>query len=257
MQLQEALDELRGSILRDVSSLKTGPPDQYWTDDALVLYIDEAQRRFARRSFCLRDSTTPQVTQVVLSSKVGGTPVNTYSLDPSVIFVVSARHQDDAWDMMRTSHTIPFDATNVFIDWFDFSNQVNPSHPVAFSTDEGIDLDSDHAIMLRVFPDPDTDEDGKIINLRTVRVPLNALSVDALDQDLEIPIDYQLDMLEWAAWRALRNWDIDAEDRKKAESHKARFEDAVREARKEARRKIFQQITWQFGRNGFSYSRRI
>jgi hypothetical protein len=41
-----------------------------------------------------------------------------------------------------------------------------------------------------------------------------------MDATFETPEDYDLDVLEWAAWRALRNWDLDAEDRTKADQHK-------------------------------------
>jgi hypothetical protein len=68
VKLEDALDELRGSILRDASSLKTGRQDSYWTDASLIRYINEAHSRFARLSLCIRDDTTPEVTQVQLAA---------------------------------------------------------------------------------------------------------------------------------------------------------------------------------------------
>jgi hypothetical protein len=63
-------------------------------------------------------------------------------------------------------------------------------------------------------------------------------------------------MLEWAAYRALRNWDVDAEDRKKADDHKKRFEEAIKECWREAENmKMFKPVTWAFGQGGFSYIR--
>lgn len=251
MLLSEALDELRGSILRDVTHKKSGPPDQYWSDLALVMYIDEAQRRFARRTFCLRDDMNPEVTQFSIMSGV-----DRYSLHPKVVFVQSARIEGDPKDLSRITHDTSFIPSDNQADVFTAAVIDRPSHPIAFSTDEGIDLDNDHAMTFKLYPTPDDATDGMAINLRVSRLPLVDLTLDTLDKPLEIPVDYQLDMLEWAAWRALRNWDIDAEDRSKAVQHRARFDEAVREARRDILRKIFQPVKWRFGEAAFSYIRR-
>lgn len=91
-----------------------------------------------------------------------------------------------------------------------------------------------------------------MIYLRVARLPLAAFTVDQLDAECEIADDYQLDMLEWAAWRALMNSDIDGH-RSDAKDHKARFEEAVRMVRKDVLRKIRAPIRFQFGHNGFTW----
>ena len=254
MNLQDGLDELRGALLRDTSALKSGPPDHFWQDSNLIRYIDDAQKRFARLSLCLRDSTTPQVTQVVL---VGDGATDTYTLDPSVLFVVSARHQDDGKDLVRLTHPSSVGTGNIFTETYDFAAYPVSGKPSMFTTDEGFDSDNDSAIRMRFFGMPldqtgDT-ETGKIVYLRTIRKPLVSLCIDTLDTELEIPSDYQLDMLEWAAYRALRNLDVDGEDRKKADAHKARFEEAIKECKKDIRRKLWQPEMWAFGGSGFTY----
>lgn len=245
MNLKDALDELQGNILRDRSDLKTGPDDSFWSSRQLIGYINEAQKRFARRSYCLRDDTTPLVTQVKLRDGA-----MQYVLHASVFFVVSARVAGNAFDMKRIAHSQYVTDTNEFF----FDSAVVPSSaPVAFSTDEGIALERGHSIEFNVYPTPDATVDGTLINLRVVREPLYAFSSVDLQKEFEIPEAYQLDMLEWAAWRSLRNWDIDAEDRKKAKEHRDRFDEAVAEARSEAMRKAFTPVTWLFGQGGFSY----
>lgn len=250
MNTQESLDELRNSLLRDISTLKSGPPDHYWPDETLILYLNDAQRRFARMSLCIRDDTTPDVCQIVL---ISGTDI--YGLHPSVISVTSARHQDNTQDLRRVQHATAVNFSNVDVDITEMALVQTPGKPTSYSTDEGLDPADSHATRLRLFGVPtdsanDT-ETGKIVYLRTIRKPIEKLSIKKLDAELEIPEDYHLDMLEWAAYRALRNLDIDAEDRAKATAHKTRFEEAIAECKAEVKRKMFQPLSWSFGAAGY------
>jgi len=254
VNLQDGLDELRTAILRDATALKSGPADHFWQDTNLIRYIDDAQKRFARLSLCIHDSTTPAVTQVTL---VGDGATDTYTLDPSVLHVISARHQDDSKDLVRMNHNASVGANNTFTESYDFSLYPVSGKPSMFTTDEGFDPNTDHAIQMRFFGMPldqsgDT-ETGKIVYLRTIRKPLLTLDLSQLTTDFEIPSEYHLDMLEWAAYRALRNVDIDGEDRTKAEAHKKRFEEAIIECKRDIKRKKWQPIQWGFGNNGFTY----
>jgi len=254
VDLQTGLDELRSGLLRDTSALKSGPPDHFWQDANLVRYIDDAQRRFARLSLCLRDSTTPAVTQVVL---VGDGQTDTYQLDPSVLFVVSARHQNQQKDMVRMQHPSSVGTQNTFTETYDFNRYPVSGEPTMYTTDEGFDPDNDHAINMRFFGMPldleGATQTGKIVYLRTIRKPLVTLDLTQMATEFEIPSDYHLDMLEWAAYRALRNIDIDGEDRTKAEAHKKRFEEAIAECKRDIRRKLWQPEMWGFGGNAFTY----
>ncbi len=82
--------------------------------------------------------------------------------------------------------------------------------------------------------------------------PVIKFSLDDLDAHPEIPEDYHLDLPEWGAWRALRNWDIDGEDRAKAEAHQKRFNDAIMECKRDTLRKTWTGLRWITGQNGFS-----
>lgn len=247
MKLDECLAELRTNLLRDASTLKSGPPDHYWSDETLVRYIEDAHRRFARRALCLRDDTTAEVVQVVLSAGV-----DIYSLHESILRVTSARHEDAQTDLVRITHLLQFSFSNPSVDITDFVTSGDSGQPQRFATDEGVQVDDAHQVRMLFDPAPDATQAGKLVNLRVVRLPLAKLTLDKTDAVPEIPEDWHLDMLEWAAYRALRNWDEDAEGRAKAQQHKDRFEEAVKECLKEVQdRKMYQPVTWKFGFGGY------
>lgn len=247
MDLTALLDELRVNLLTDDAQLASGPSDQLWSDDALIRYINDAQNRFARKTLILRDDRTPDVVEVALV-----TSTTTYDLHPSVLSVASARFNTDTVDLGRVGRSIISQLYNEPTDVFDLSSvgTYSPGRPRAIATDETLSADAPGSLVLRVWPPPSSTEDGLLVYLRVARKPLELFSLDKMDKECEIPDDYQLDMLEWAAYRALRNSDIDghAED---AEKHKTRFEESIKECLKEVRQKLFAPIAWQFGRGGW------
>lgn len=248
MTLADLLDELRNTILRDIAA------PFLWQDGTLVRYIDDAQRRFARRTLCLRDKTTPDATQITLE-----TGVESYALHPSVIAVLSARYHEDTADLARVGHDQVSGALAPDTLWFDINEVMGfpPGRPRAILTDEQVDTETagKAAISLRIYPAPTIDENGNIVYLRVARLPMVAFTESNLSAVCEIPEDYQLDMLEWAAYRARRTYDADGGEPARAEGHKARFEEAVKEAQTEMKRKLFAPMKWGFGRNGFTHSR--
>lgn len=248
MNLEELLGELRTNILRDDAELASGPSDTLWTDDSLVLYINDAQKRFARRTLSLRDSTTPEVVEVALVSGIA-----TYALNASVLAVVSARFDTDTHDLTRVGRAVLAIVRPEDNVWFDSNNiaAMTPGRPRAFSTDEGLEADS-KAVMLTVYPTPTDAEDGLLLNLRVARLPLVDFSIDKLNVESEIDEMYQLDMLEWAAFRALRNSDIDGHS-SAAKDHEKRFNDAAQEVLKDIRRKMRAPMRFEFGRGGFAW----
>lgn len=256
MQLDELLDEVRSNILRDASALLEGPADNLWTDESLVRYLNDAQRRFARRTMCLRDGTTPECCEVTLE-----TGVTDYALHPSVLAVMSLRNEDSEQDTPRSKHSLISGAqrpdTEPYGSWSVNAAAIT-GMPQTWDTDEQLDPDGNsrlQVVHLRVYPKPSAAENGKRVFIRVVRLPLVPLVVSQLSAHPEVPEDYHLDLLEWVAYRALRNWDVDGEDRAKSKDHKARFEEAITEATQEAKRKLFAPHIWQFGGGGFDYER--
>jgi hypothetical protein len=258
MNLGEQLNELRFNVLRDRSDLIAGDSDSLWSDETLLLYIKDAERRFARQSLILRDSTTPQATQVRLKSGV-----QEYALHPSVIGVLSAQYTDPIsktpYDLQRSGHALVTQAAPVEVTFFDplnpYSSMLPPGAPLAYFTDETLVYARQTRVTFNVYPIPSDNEDGQIVPLRVVRLPTTGYGRDCLDRESELPEDYQLDVLEWAAYRAQRTYDADAGAPTSADQHKAAFEDAVTQAKREAKRKMFVGTSIAYGANGFSWTR--
>jgi len=254
VNLTELLDELRSNILYDRSDRVAGGDPYLWSDATLVRYINEAQRRFARRALVIRDNSSA-VTTVTLVEGQGE-----YVLDPSVLAVLSAKLTGDNADLARAGHSA-FD-TYVVPDTYFFDpaqlTTLAPGKPLAFSTDETLaedDSGSVSVVSLRVYPTPSADYDGETIRLRLIRLPIDKLVPTGLSAVPEIPEDYHLAMLDWAAYLALRIVDTDAGNAKRADEFRMSFEAHVMDAKREMMRKIFAPTQWGFGRNGFSWER--
>jgi hypothetical protein len=255
MQLSDLLDELREGILHDVSNQIAGVSDQLWTDKRLIRYINEAQYRFARLSFCIRDNTTPDCCQFLLR-----TGVEQYELHPSILAVISARIDGDQADLARAGHSALDAHRNPDPYFFDPSSvgTLPPGKPLAFSTDEALVVDDDgepNAIKLKMYPIPSATYNARIVRLRVVRLPLNDLTPANLAAHPEIPRAHHMDMLDWAAYLALRKVDVDAGLMDRAQVFKKTFEDNAKLAKRDLEQKIFQPMQWGFGRNGFSWER--
>ena len=254
MRTDELLSELRHHILRDVSDQVAGASDYLWSDNGLINYINQGQTRFARQTKCLRDATTPAICQFTTLS---GQPF--YTLDPHVISILSIRMTGDNADLARAGHSDLDTYRQPDTYFFDPSqlSQMPPGKPVAWTTDESVTQDTG-AIQLRLYPVPLTPYAGIIGNMRVARLPLVPLSISAPDVAPEVPEEHHMDILNWAAYLALRGVDLDvagggAWDR--AKEFRAAFDDAVRDMKKDAQSKMFRPLQWAFGRNGFSYER--
>jgi hypothetical protein len=251
MNLQNLVDELRDNILYD-RGLSTGADDKLWSDATLVRYINEAQRRFARRSFVIRDATTSEVCNLTLVE--GQT---SYVLHPAVLAVLSARLEDTNVDLARFGHSDFATNTSPTPMLWDPGVVTAPTgRTAAFSTDEQLSEDDDgtmSTVTMRVYPTPRAADDGVIIKLRVIRMPLDDLTVNSMAAIPEIPIDHHIDMLDWAAYLALRIMDTDAGNIARAEKFAASFEAHVNAARNLILKKLFAPQQWGFGRGGWSW----
>lgn len=230
MTLEDLLDELRDNLLRDVSTaVDQESAGELWTDRTLIRYINDAHEKFAARALCLRDATTPAVTQITL---VAGQ--QHYTLDSRVRAVLSARMAPDrrlgrtsyGFGLTGSQELAPATAT---IEW------ARTGLPEVFFTDYQTD-------SIGFYPTPSTTEAGLVVQMQVARLPLSPLTQQGLTVEPEIPGEYHLDMLEWAAWRALRNHDTDAENMNKASAHKTRFEDALKELEKRVKQQMAQEF---------------
>ena len=284
MTLDDLLDTLRRDILHDRSDQVAGDNDALWSDTTLIRYIDEAQRRFARRSLCIRDGTSAVTRFTTVPYQ------QDYALDPSVITVYSARslgngvwyngvyvpgyyttadppvyvpttptllQYPDKIDLGRGSHAgrYKYDVADTY--FFDVNNlsTLNPGKPLVFDTDEfNVDTGgSAGGVSVRLYPMPDATYSGNVIQMRVSRMPATRLTPATLQAVPEIPEDYHLDMLDWAAYLALRIVDHELGDAERAAEFRQSFEAHVEEARTEIQRKNFAPQPWGFGGNAFSY----
>jgi hypothetical protein len=252
MNLGEQLEELRVNILHDRSDLIAGDSDSLWTDETLLRYIGDGERRFARRTLILRDSTTPEVVRVKLKSGV-----TTYPAHASVLSVLSAKYHTDTWDLKRSGHgVIEQQSPQEFLSFDPTAGYTTPpGAPLAFYTDETLVFARQGGVTVSVYPEPGADEDGKYLYMRVIRLPMTSYGSDCLDKCSEIPEDYQLDVLEWAAYRAQRGFDSDAGAPTSADAHKKAFDEAVQSAIKEMKQKTFANTGLRFGGNGFTWTR--
>lgn len=255
MTLGDLLQLLRGSILNDRTDRTGGSSDYLWEDETLVTFINEAQRRFAVRGLVLRDGTTPAATEVELVSGV-----STYILHPSVLAVISARPSTTQADLRRVGHSLlnayRAPATDTWADPAHYTGLPN-GPALAFSTDEELSYDDGNTlsvVTMRVYPTPAPAQDGLKLKLRVVRKPLESFSVSDLAAQPEIPEDHHIEMLDWAAYLALRIVDDDAGAPKRAAEFAASFESHVVEAKNTAMRKMFAPTQMGFGRAGFTWS---
>lgn len=252
MTLHDLLDELASGMLRDRSDMMSGPEDYLWSDEQLVKYINEAEGILARKGLVIRDASTPSVVEVALADGI-----SQYTLHPSVLAVISAKFPADVGDLARAGHSALNSYHHPDPLFFDPSqlSVLPPGKPLAFATDEQLDKRSGKTgvVSMRVYPEPNADYDGGIIHLRTVRKPLKALTVDDLEASPEVPEEYHLGLLDWAAYRALRNIDSDAGAVEKADKYKSEFEAMIAQARTDSLRKLFAPLQWGFGRSGFTW----
>lgn len=254
MNLAEQLQELRVNILRDFSTQVSGASDQLWTDDALISYIKDAESRWFRGTMMLRDADTPSITQVTLQ-----TGVSRYLLDPTVLSVLSARYNADTTDLARVGRSLVSEGTIAEAPFFDPNaySALTPGRPRAFSTDELLVFEMKQRTSLTLYPAPTAAENGLKLYLRVARNTTRSyvLGGEAMNSESEVGDDYSLDVLEWAAYRALRNHDVDAGDPTDAATHKTAFEDAIEKCKDALRARLISNSSFTFGLNGFTWTR--
>lgn len=228
MKVAEMLEELRESILRDTTdALSADEVDLLWTDRALLRYLNDGYFRFCERSRILEDATTPEVCEVALVADQ-----KSYPLHKSILHVASATFEGKALKLasMAAAHNEPDEVSHVTPNM-----ALSYRGVTAFLPDYNVGT-------FYVLGAPSADESGKVVNLRVNRLPLEPISESTINTVPEVPEQYHLDIIEWAAFRALRNHDADAEFMAKASAHSTRFERAVEEARETHRRRTFTGI---------------
>lgn len=253
MTLGELLLELRENILHDRSDQINGTTDQLWSDSTLIRYIDQAQNIFIRRTGFARDANEA-FTQVQLV-----TNIDTYKLNPVIIGVLSAQLENTTTDLARTNHNILNKYSKPDGYFFDINTltNLNPGKPLAFQTDEYLDTDTHGSIgviVLKIYPKPSFEYNGQVINLRVLRKVITPLTLRELNAIPEIPVEYHYDLLDYAAYLALRIVDHDSGNASKSAEFLVMWKENLQKAEIELRRKTFAPMAWSFGRSGFNWN---
>ena len=127
--------------------------------------------------------------------------------------------------------------------------------PLAIYTDETIVYASRGRVTASIYPIPSATENGTVVSSRVVRLPKGEYTLADLERESEIPEDYQLDALQWAAYRALSTNDAEAGSPNDAAKHKIAFDEAVRNAVRDLKRRIHVDTGINYGQNGFVWER--
>jgi hypothetical protein len=228
MNLRELLDEARRNVLRDISTAVTRQnDDELWSDDALVMYIRDAEEKFAAGTLCLRDSKTAATCTITLADGV-----SEYLMDRRVIACYAATYNGNI-ALGRTSHATRFGARG------DITPKTATREPMATGEPRLFYTDRDTG-YIGFYPTPGAEQVGDTVRIQVARRPLVPLSTADMTAEPEIPDEFHLDLLEWAVWRALRNHDADIDGdpnnisivMARASMHKKRFEGAMTECKR-------------------------
>lgn len=242
MNVGELLDELRENVLADISDeVRSSADGQLWSDATLVRNIADGQLQFAARTLCLRTESVPDLCDIQL---VPGQEM--YEMSPKIISVYGAkvfyppegvapnlRTRIDHLDQVSYGTLMSSGRGDLLVGGSVHTvSGPGRSRPAVFYTDRETN-------RIGIHPAP---SEAALLRLRVAHRPLRRLTANDLTAELEIPEEHHMDVLEHAAWRCLRNHDIDSEDIPKASTHKRAFEAAVEELRRTAKRTMAREI---------------
>ena len=184
MTRTEILAELRAKLADSVAPY-------FWSDDRLMLFLSLGQTQFCRDTGFFRDSTNyPLVTEAGLAS---------YAIPSEVIEVFSL------WNGQAPLEKILRPDPNF-----------SAGQPFAWSSGEDTG-------KLTLTPAPNA---VYILNMkvwRAARVPFNRRTGGLYDGEMEIPAEFHLAPVEWAAAEAFGDHDSERQDPIKAADHKANY----------------------------------
>lgn len=242
MNVGELLEELRENVLADISDeVKTSADGQLWSDSTLVRAIADGQLQFATRTLCLRSESVAELCDIQLVPDQ-----EMYAMSPKVISVYGARvfyppegsapnvrTRIDHLDQVSYGTLMTSGRGDVLVGGAVRTvATTGRCAPAVFYTDRETN-------RIGVYPAP---SEALLLRLRVAHRPLRRYSANDLTTELEIPEEHHMDVLEYAAWRCLRNHSADSEDIPKASTHKRAFDAAVEELRRTAKRTMAREI---------------
>lgn len=214
----ELLDHLRVDVLRD-------PAAPYlWSDELVMRLLNEAQRQFARKTFCLIDTYELQTDTPANDANGDLQGVSTYALPVETLFV---------WSVQLEGDTVPLH--NLSRRRLPNLSEYSLGRPRAYTTDEAIR-------HVRFAPTPDgyggyqgAAGPYKAFVRRSLR-PTELIDADTAPQ---IPEEYHLDLCDFVAWRCLTLPDEDGQSARTAKEFERFWLERVNAAKAE----VYQRMT--------------
>ena len=161
------------------------------SDDAALLYLNEAQIEAARRARLITDSTS----MVATASVNAGDPE--VSIDPRIVSIRRIRLASKT-EQLRKMQAREMDAANP--GWDAETSQSIPFFAI-------LDYETN---KIRLYPTPSASDD---LQMTVVREPLDAMEFSS---EPEIAPRWHLSLIEWVKFRAYINDDSELYDEKKA-----------------------------------------
>lgn len=195
-----------------------------WSDDEVALYLNEAQADAAQRAKLIRDTTTPEVTQIAVTAS--GTD---YPLHASVLSVERAKLASQSRPLE------PITVAELDASYPGWENMVG--QPKFYVEDNG---------RIRLVPQSPMDD---TLSLTVFRLPLVEMKQDT--DAPEIHAKYHYRMLDWALRCAYLKQDSETLDKGKAGEYQAMFEqsfgmlpDANVQRKQRARQSTIVKMDW-------------
>lgn len=216
MLTSELIEHIASGVLKDRANyIEATTEGELWSDATLLVYLNQAQDLFARRSYCLLDDTTEAVTRITLVDAT-----QTYALHKSILKVFSMRLSDSVTRLRMKSFLHLTDAQ--------IEQTNSPGRPAVWWCDSNYKT-------LSVAPIPTSTEAGLKMHLQVARLPLERLVLNATSTP-EIPEQYHLDLCDYVVYRCLMHQETDGEAQNDSVRYFRSFEAAAKEARREIQR---------------------
>lgn len=173
----------------------TGP--KLWSDEEIILYLNEAEQESAERALLIQDETTPAVCQIPLLTTTG-----VYPLHESVLAIMRAKPELSDKLVITSRETMDR-------GW--------PGWETATGTPQYLFENGDGNITIVPIPVV-----ADTLKLAVKRLPLTKMAAD-IDTP-EIPARYHYRMLDWALRCAYLKQDAEVFDKQAAASYEVAFE---------------------------------
>lgn len=225
MTLQEMLDHTAGFYLDDRAALISGTDDKLFSDATLVRFLNEGADRFARKTWRLQSSYSAGKAWTFVTLATG---VKDYALNSRILRVLSAKLSDTDLDLLQVGYDdIRPTASHLGDpDFFDINSPYTdtPGRPQWYATD--IDLRT-----IRFRSTPTLVENGLVVQMRVVYMPIVQLAVATPGGVCEIEPEYHELICQYAAGKALLAPNTDSTNQRVGAGFVKDFDDQCRQLR--------------------------